>query len=237
MDLQEGKTYTAPNGRKIQIINGRQIYIDQPVKGNNGNVTEAQAKAAAFARLMNTGEQQYQQARAAGFDPTSLGAVINDKAPILNNKDYITQGNRAIDTFVEGYQRNLSGAAIGVKEGEKFRKQMFPAFGQKLNPADQQARLAREQLYQANIAAAGSLGSTLPQTLYSLPVAQPKRPPLSSYTPAQMQTLRSIKGLGGQGGSKTNPVMITNAKQYNALPVGAWYIDDSGYYGVKGQDK
>lgn len=229
-----GETAISKSGKPMTYTAQGWVYT-----GNGGGkFTEAQAKAATFARLMNTGEQQYQEARKNKFDPTSIAAIINDKAPILYNDENYTQGNRAMDTFVEGYQRNLSGAAIGVKEGEKFRKQMFPTFGQKLEPADQQARLAREQLYRANIEAAGGLGTSLPQVLYSPQQQKPQqqRPRKQTYTPQQMQALRSIRNLGGQGGTKTNPVMITNSQQYNALPNGAWYIDDNGYYGVKGQE-
>lgn len=55
-----------------------------------------------------------------------------------------------------------------------------------------------------------------------------------SYTPAQMQAVRSIPGgPRGAGGSRTNPTMISTQAQYNRLPVGAWYIDHLGNYEQK----
>lgn len=55
-----------------------------------------------------------------------------------------------------------------------------------------------------------------------------------SYTPAQMQAVRSIPGgPRGAGGSRTNPTMIFTQAQYNKLPVGAWYIDHLGNYEQK----
>ncbi len=58
--------------------------------------------------------------------------------------------------------------------------------------------------------------------------------PRVTYTPAQMQAVRSIQGgPRGAGGSRTNPTMISTQAQYNKLPVGAWYIDHLGNYEQK----
>lgn len=55
-----------------------------------------------------------------------------------------------------------------------------------------------------------------------------------TYTPQQMQAVRSIPGgPRGSAGSRTNPKMISTQAQYNKLPVGAWYIDHLGNYEQK----
>lgn len=138
----------------------------------------------------------------------SIGKMGESNRKIYNERKRDTQGQIARSDFMQSYAQANRGSTLGADA--KWNEFV------NTNPQDFNSW---KQFYGLS------------------PKPQPKRHPLSSYTPAQMQTLRSIKGLGGQGGSKTNPVMVTNAKQYNALPVGAWYIDDSGYYGVKGQDK
>lgn len=60
--------------------------------------------------------------------------------------------------------------------------------------------------------------------------------PRVTYTPAQMQAVRSIQGgPRGTAGSRTNPKMVMNKAQFDKLPAGTWYIDDGGYYGQKGR--
>jgi len=59
----------------------------------------------------------------------------------------------------------------------------------------------------------------------------------AQYTPKQIAAVRSIQGgPRGAGGTQTNPTMIMNAQQYARLPVGTWYIAETGYFAQKGSE-
>lgn len=133
-------TITGPNGQPIAIPAGvdRKTFVNEISKTNadaaTGKMTEAQAKASAFAARMDQAEATLQGLESEG---TSYKGKALDSAPLVGGTALTNsmQSNgyqkyrQAAGNFVTAMLRQESGAAISNSEFSRYEKEMLPQPG------------------------------------------------------------------------------------------------------------
>jgi hypothetical protein len=174
------------------------------------------------------------------------GPIKRQLATAMAGTDMNEEMN-AYKQFESAIMPMFAGSAVTVSEAQRFLASNIP------QPEDSAATINAKAIARKQLAngAARLVGAPTPYSeteswisgrrpVSAAPTRQPqatprlKGPSGRAYTPAQVQAVRSIQGLGqGRQGAQTNPLMINTQAQYNAVPVGAWYIDHLGNYEQK----
>jgi len=135
-----GGTITGPNGQPIAIPAGvdRKTFVNEVTKAGAdaavGKMTEAQAKASAFAARM---EQAEASLKALESEGTSYKGSALDNVPLIGGTALTNslQSNgyqkyrQAAGNFVTAMLRQESGAAISPSEFDRYAKEMLPQPG------------------------------------------------------------------------------------------------------------
>lgn len=171
--------------------------------GRSKQFTDAQSKAATFARRMFKAEDIMTGLEEGGFNPGNLSDVAKSNLPGGNYlvSDEFQSARAAQDDWIRAKLRKESGAVITPEEMEGERRTYFPMPGDRPDVIAQKRR-AREVATQNLVAESqGAFESLLEQD----------------------------QGPGASG----EPTRITNDDEYNALPSGARYVGPDGVERVK----
>jgi hypothetical protein len=175
--IVEGSTATNPTtGEKIVYRGGKWYPLNQDPASNpasGGKLTEDQGKAGGYARLMAGAENDYLNARADGYDPTSIGNAfagfvegipgVDGLAPLIRNSRE-DRGRRAELQFSDAQLRAQSGAAAPAAEVRRNAAILFPGWGVNLQSADGDYSRARRDAFESARVRGGpaATGTTFP---------------------------------------------------------------------------
>jgi hypothetical protein len=158
-------------GERLMLMGGKWVAAAPSKTATNtaGKPTEDQGKSQTYAKLMSTGEQQYEQAIHDGYNPagvvTSFARAIEDKpvigglAPILRN-DAADRGRAAERLFQDAQLKAMTGAGQSAQEARDTPRTYFPGWGEGEGTAKQK-RAARQAAFESAVARAGPLAANV----------------------------------------------------------------------------
>ncbi|MCA0358735.1 MAG: hypothetical protein LCH78_18125 [Proteobacteria bacterium] len=182
-------------------------------------LTEDQGKSQDYARQMATAEQQYLEARRAGYDPTSfrnsVAAKFDDTAPGIANlirDDASDRGMAAQRAWLDARLKAMTGAGQSAQEARDNPRTYFPQFGE--GGTMEPKYNVRREAYNSTRTRAGPGGDTLPKA-YPNPAQwnTPRQNPLMGPQQAKPQARQASgprpgmveDGYRFKGGDPANP--------------------------------
>jgi hypothetical protein len=164
----EGRIGTDPKtGKKFIVQGGRPVALaPNDPRLAPPRLTEEQGKAQTYSRLMAEAERQYQEAVAAGYNPTDLR---NSFASFLENLPFggldemgalvrsnpSDKGRAAELAFADAQLKAMSGAASPEGEVKRNVRTLFPQPGETVSYVAEPRRAMRQTAFEAARVRAG----------------------------------------------------------------------------------
>lgn len=196
---------------------------------------EFEVNAAGRATLMDQGLNDYEDARAQGYDPGKFRNVFargmegtgpgNFMADVIRDKPS-ERGRAAELQFVDGALRTTSGANAPEPEVVRANRAYFRQPGESPGVESNKAGL-RRRFRDQSVTVAGRA--------YNDPSKGKEKPEgwTANLPPAQREAAMRYRSSIAPAGSIRNPSVPTDEDEYNALPSGAHYIHYTGKVKVK----
>jgi hypothetical protein len=213
----------------------KQVRTSTGAGGASQKLTEDQAKAQTYGRLMANAEGSYQRAVQRGYNPGSprnvfasvaeglpfggldgLGAVIRD--------DVGDQARQAEMQWSDAQLKAVSGAASPEAEVKRNVQTYFPRPGENADKIGPQKMEARRTAFESSKVRAGPAGEMVGPYYQNLPM------------PAR-QTYRRLYSQGridpkAPMGSEKNPYSPRDEATMDRLPKGTYVVTPDGHLGI-----
>lgn len=213
----------------------KQVRTSTGAGGASQKLTEDQAKAQTYGRLMTHAEGSYQRAKQQGYDPGSArnsAASMAEGLPFggldglgtLIRDDVGDRGRQAEMQWSDAQLKAVSGAASPEEEVKRNVRTYFPRPGEKEKQIGSQKFDARRTAFESAKVRAGPAGEMVGAYYQNLPM-----PARDTYRRLFSQGRIDQKA---PMGSENNPYSPRDEATMNRLPKGTYVVTPDGHFGV-----